>query len=157
MIESARQITRQLKDNEPIPYHLLLLADETIEAIDKYIFDSDVYVLEQGAKMIAVYALFPSADNQIEIKNIAVDEAYQNQGIGKFLLKDAEEKAREKGCREIIIGTPDAAAKQISIYEKAGFRIYDIKKDFYVLNYKEPITEDEVQFRDMVMLRKILS
>ncbi|PRD56842.1 GNAT family N-acetyltransferase [Sphingobacterium gobiense] len=30
---------------------------------------------------------------RFELKNIAVAEAYQNQGIGKFMLADAEKRA----------------------------------------------------------------
>lgn len=45
---------RLLEKDKPIPYDLLLLADETIESIDKYIHQSDIYVLEQDKAMIAV-------------------------------------------------------------------------------------------------------
>jgi hypothetical protein len=38
---------RQVRLDEKIPYDLLLLADETIEALDRYINDSDMYILEQ--------------------------------------------------------------------------------------------------------------
>jgi hypothetical protein len=38
---------RQIGKDEKIPYNLLLLADETIEAINKYIFNSEIFVLEQ--------------------------------------------------------------------------------------------------------------
>jgi len=36
-------LIRQLSPQEPIPYGLLLLADETREAIDKYIHLSKIY------------------------------------------------------------------------------------------------------------------
>jgi len=156
MSENTNGIIRQLNSGEEIPYHLLLLADETIEAIDKYISTSEIYLLEQDDKMIAVYALWPLSKQQIEIKNIAVHEDYQGRGIGRFLLKDAENKAKERGYREIIIGTPDSAIKQLSIYKKAGFEEFSIKKDFFTLNYPQPIFEEGIQLKDMVMLRKKL-
>jgi hypothetical protein len=34
-----------------------LLADETMEAINRYIFDSEIYVLEKENRIIAVYTL----------------------------------------------------------------------------------------------------
>lgn len=46
--------TRQLCKDEKVPYDLLLLADETIEGINKYIFDSEIYVLEREKQIIAV-------------------------------------------------------------------------------------------------------
>lgn len=39
-------ITRKPCKNDKIPYDLLLLADETIEAINKYISESNKYVIE---------------------------------------------------------------------------------------------------------------
>jgi ribosomal protein S18 acetylase RimI-like enzyme len=42
------------------------------------------------------------------------------------------------------------------LYEKAGFKKYAIKKDFYLRLYPDPIIENGVQLRDMVMLKKVL-
>jgi hypothetical protein len=39
---------RLLEKDKKIPYDLLLLADETIEAINKYIQQSDIYVFERN-------------------------------------------------------------------------------------------------------------
>src|SRR5690606_38603185 len=59
--------TRWLGQHERIPYDLLLLADETVEAINQYIADSNIYVLESDAKVIAVYVLFTLNDHEVEI------------------------------------------------------------------------------------------
>jgi ribosomal protein S18 acetylase RimI-like enzyme len=147
---------RGLKTGEPIPYDLLLLADEELQAIDRYIHQSDVYVVEMGNRIIGVCVLYPLDEMTIEIKAIAVDEAYQNQGIGKRMLSDAAVKAREKGCRELIIGTPITAQKQLAIYQKAGFEWLDVRKDFFITHYSAPLFEDGIQLKDMAVLRKRL-
>jgi len=72
---------RKLRKEEKIPYDLLLLADETIEAIDKYIYNSDIYVLELNEIIYAIYVLQSLNNYTIEIKNIAVHENFQGQGI----------------------------------------------------------------------------
>jgi len=149
-------IPRQLSKDEKIPYNLLLLADETIEAIEKYIFNSDLFIVEQGDEVIAIYALYVLNKDEIEIKNIAVSEAYQGQGIGRLLLQGAANKARERGFKTLLIGTPDSAIKQLKIYQKAGFEMFGVKKRFFIENYPEPIFENGVQLEDMVMLRKLL-
>ncbi|QKJ30494.1 GNAT family N-acetyltransferase [Mucilaginibacter mali] len=148
--------TRLLKKHEQLPYNLLLLADEEMQAIERYIHQSAVYVVEQDDLAIGVYALYPVDERVAEIKAIAVAEEFQNRGIGRFLLRDAEEKAREQGYTELIIGTPDIAVKQLAIYEKAGFERYEIKKNFFIDYYTAPIFEDGVQLSDMAMLRKLL-
>lgn len=60
------------------------------------------------------------------------------------------------GYSEIIIGTGDIAARQISLYESAGFVHYEIRKDYFLGCYPYPIFEDGVQLRDMVMLKVVL-
>jgi aminoglycoside 6'-N-acetyltransferase I len=150
-----RQI-RRLLTGEKIPYHLLLLADETTEGIDRYIRKSDVYVIENEGRFIAVCVLQPVDSTVIEIKNIAVDREYQGRGIGLSMLSDAIRRAGEEGYSEIIIGTATQAVRQISLYEKAGFKKYAIKKYFYLRLYPDPIIENGVQLRDMVMLKKVL-
>ena len=154
--ETKNQTIRQLRKDEKIPYDLLLLADETLEAIDKYIFGSDIYVLEQENETIAVYAVQSKDMNEIEIKNIAVVTEYQGQGIGKLLLKDAACKAKRKGFKTIVIGTGDASIKQLYLYQKEGFEVFDIKKNFFVDNYPKPIYENGIQLKHMIMLKKEL-
>jgi len=145
---------RRLQKEEQIPYDLLLLADEEMQAIERYIHQSDIYVVEKDSRIVGVCAVYPIDENIAEIKAIAVDEAYQNQGIGKLMLRNVEIEAQENGFRELIIGTPTIAQKQLAIYQKAGFEWFDVKKDFFVTYYSKPIFENGVQLKDMAMLRK---
>lgn len=147
----------KLKNNEDIPYSLLLLADETVEAINKYIFDSEIYVLENENDMIGVYALLFLDKDSAEIKNIAVDEKFQNKGFGKMMLKDASNRAKERGCKNIFIATADAGIKQLYIYQKAGYEMDKILKNVILDNYPEPIFENGIQLKHMVLLKKELS
>ena len=147
---------RKLQKGEPIPYDLLLLADETREAIDRYIYDSKIFVLDQDNEIIAIYVLQNLTKNEVEIKNIAVKKEYQGKGIGTFLLRDATNKAKTAGYISIIIGTANAGIKQLYLYQKEGFEIFDIKKNFIVDNYPEPIFENGIQCKHMIMLKKNL-
>ncbi|MBL1408836.1 GNAT family N-acetyltransferase [Sphingobacterium faecale] len=136
-----------------LPYPLLLLADETRYAIDKYVFDSDVYVLKEGARALAVCCLYRIDDSTLELKNIAVSEELQGKGIGSVLIREIVDIARKAGYRTLIVGTADCGVDQIRFYERAGFVMYAVKKDFFIHNYEAPIVENGVQLRDMVMLR----
>lgn len=139
-----------------IPYDLLLLADETVEAINRYIHQSDIYILERDNKIIAVYVLQTISKDIIEIKNIAVDKAFQGQGIGRKLLKDAVDRAKQMGFTKITIGTADASIKQLYLYQKIGFEIFEIKHRFFLDNYPEPIFENGIQLKHMIMLKRDL-
>ena len=125
---------RQLKQTENIPYDLLLIADETIEAIDKYIHASDIYIAESEGEKIAVYALYRVSDEEVEIKNIAVLPHLQNQGIGRWLLKDAECKAKTGGYRYLLIATADGGILQLQLYQRCGFEMHEIRKNFIIEN-----------------------
>lgn len=124
-------MVRQLYENEKIPYHLLLLADETIEAINKYVHRSDIYVNERGHQIVGVSVLQPISNDTVEIKNIAVDTQWQGQGIGTFLLREVTAEARAKGFNKIVVGTGDAAIKQLYWYQKEGFEIFEILERFF--------------------------
>ena len=138
------------------PYNLLLLADETVVAINKYLPYSDVYIAKQQGKIVGVISLLPVDKQTIEIKNIAISPAYQGKGLGSWILKKAEEIARKGGCITIIVGTADCGTKQIQFYEKNGYSKYAIKENFFLENYAQPIYEKGIILKDMIMLRKEL-
>lgn len=155
-ITEKKLVVRLLQPHEEIPYDLLLLAEETIEAIDKHLKNAEIYILEYENRIIAVYVLQIIDKYTLEIKYIAVDARYQGRGIGKFLLEDAASKAHAREFSSILIGTGDVAVMQLNLYQKAGFVVYDKKENFFINNYPEPIYENGVQLKDMIMLRKEL-
>ncbi len=146
-------LIRKLDAREELPFDLLLLADETIESIEKYVYASDIYVLEVNGELIGEYTLCEIDNETVEIKNIAVKEEYQNQGFGKKLLNNAIEYSQRAGYKTLLICTGDAGYKQLAIYQKAGFQIFDKKENFFIENFSEPIFENGVQLKDMVMLK----
>ena len=142
-----------LDKSAPIPYDLLLIADESVESIDKYIHNSDIFTYKSGDILWGLYALQKIDEVVVEIKNIAVFPEYQGRGIGQFMLIDAIRRAKTMGFKRITIGTGDLGVRQIKLYQKVGFEIYDVKKNFFVDNFPEPIYEDGKQLVDMVMLK----
>ncbi|MGE5107107.1 MAG: GNAT family N-acetyltransferase, partial [Sphingobacteriales bacterium] len=104
-------------------------------------------------KPIAVFALYKINDTDIEIKNIAVSENLQSKGIGSFLIGEIKRIATKGNYKNIIVGTADSGYRQINFYERNGFSKYDIKKNFFIENYSEPIIENGIMLRDMVMLK----
>ena len=158
-LRTMQIIIRKVSSKHDLPFDLLLLADESIGVIEKYIYDSEVYVATESedSEAVAVFALLKIDHSDIEIKNIAVAEALQNRGIGSFLISEIKRIAKVARFENVIVGTPDRAVKQINFYEKNGFIKYDLKKDFFVKNYPEPIIDNGVMLRDMVMLKVKIS
>jgi len=144
----------KLQPGRSLPFDLLLLADETVKAIEKYIYDSDVYLVKQkySTDTIAAFALYRISNAAIEIKNIAISESLQGQGIGSNVMNEIKRIAITNHYKRIIVGTPEASARLIHFYEKNGFTRYAVRRDFFLKNYSDPIMENGVTLRNMVML-----
>jgi aminoglycoside 6'-N-acetyltransferase I len=147
---------RQLEKQEQNPYDLLLLADPSTEIIDEYLKSSQIFVAEQEERIIGTIVLQTLVDNITEIKNLAVLPELQGQGIGRYLIENATQIARKMNCKTIQIGTANSSVGQLYLYQKVGFEISEIKKNFFVDNYSEQIYENGIQAKHMIMLTKIL-
>lgn len=154
-METGEYILRKTGSTDDIPFGLLLLADETKDAIEKYIYESDIYtfLITSNQEPLGVFALVRLNDTTIEIKNIAVLESFRGMGIGRILVSSIKEIARKEGYSEIIVGTADTGTREILFYERNGFIKYGTRKDFFINNYPEPIIENGVMLKDMVMLK----
>lgn len=108
------------------------------------------------SKVIGVFVLHQIDSTSIEVKNIAVDQNEQGKGFGKALLRYAELVCRELGFEKLVIGTGNSSLNQLALYQKEGFEMCDIQKDFFLKNYTEPIFENGIQCKHMVILEKNL-
>jgi len=140
-----------IDQRESYPYDLLLLADETVEAINKYLFDSEVFLVKMEKEAIGVFCLYERDGTTVELKNMAVSQTMQGKGIGSAVLDHIKDLSR-KNYDRILVGTADVGTKQIDFYERNGFVKVGIRKNFYIDNYDLPIFENGVQLRDMVLL-----
>ena len=143
---------RKLAVDEAFPFELLLLADPSLEEVEAYLKTGDCYVLEENQEIVGTYVLLPLDDQRIELKNLAVAEAQQGQGLGKSLIEDALKVAKQAGYQQIEVGTGNSSA----LYQKMAFKITSVDKDYFVRNYGFPIYENGVQCRDMIRLSQQL-
>lgn len=140
--------------SEQIPRDLLLLADPEWSLIEQYLVGADCYGYRQDQQVVGIVVLTWIAEGVREIKNIAVDPAYQHRGIAKALLATAIKRCQQEStCREVQIGTGNSSLRQLSIYQHAGFDLFDVWVNFFVDNYPGPIFEDGLQCKSMVRLR----
>jgi len=141
---------RKLSKHEAPPMDLLLFADPSWELIERYIANGECRVAEEAGEIIGVYVLIKLSDTTMEIINIAVDEQKQGQGVGKELIRDAIQTAKMLGCETLEVGTGNSSIDQLAFYQKCGFRMEAIIKDFFVDNYEGEIFENGIQCRDMI-------
>ncbi|HQW83013.1 MAG TPA: GNAT family N-acetyltransferase [Ferruginibacter sp.] len=146
-------IIRKINTGEKVPFSLLLLSDDTVDAINNNLTGGELYIATIQEKIAGAFILKLIETDTIEIKNIAVDEAVQGNGIGSILLQYIIESTKARKLKSLIVGTCDQCNKEIRFYQKSGFKIFSIKKNFFIDNYTNPIYENDVQIRDMVMLQ----
>lgn len=137
-------------------WDLLLLADPSRSAIEEYLSDSRLYAADWDGVIVGVFVLLPVEDSLWELKNIAVAPEWQGKGGGKALLNHAVTKAKELGAETLEVGTGNSSLDQLAFYQKAGFRMDRIAKNYFTLNYDEPIFENGIECRDMVFLKMSL-
>lgn len=143
---------RKLLQHEAPPFELLLLADPSREQVEQYIANGECRVAEEEGEIVGVYVLVKLGITTMEIINIAVDERIHDRGIGKKLMSDAIQTAKVLGCKFLEVGTGNSSIGQLAFYQKSGFRIDGVIKDFFVDHYEEEIIENGIQCRDMIRL-----
>jgi len=140
-------------ETDPEPYwDMLLLADPSKASIEACLADGKLYVAEWDDTVVGAYIVLQLDGPLWELKNIAVTPEWQGKGVGKALIAAAITSARELGANKLEVGTGNSSLDQLAFYQKAGFRMQRIAKNYFTLNYDEPIFENGIQCRDMVIL-----
>lgn len=150
------KLIRELKQDEEIPWELLLLADPSEKLVLEYVSRGKCFIMNLEEIIIGTYVLIPTRPETVEIINVAVNEDYHGQGYGKQLVLHAIETAKRIGYKTIEIGTGNSGVVQLALYQKCGFRMTSIDRDFFVRHYDEPIFENGIQVIDMVRLSQDL-
>lgn len=135
---------------------LLLTADPSRESVDDYLKRGDCYIAETGQQTVGVYVLLPTRPEMVELVNVAVVEAHQGKGIGKQLVEDAIQKSKDCGYRTIEVGTGNSSIGQLALYQKCGFRMTGIDRNYFLRHYREEIFENGIQCKDMIRLSQDL-
>lgn len=129
---------------------LLLLGDEQVNMVKKYLDRGELYTLyDNDLKTVCVVTEEP--ESIYEIKNIATYEKYQGNGYGSYMIKYIIEKYKGK-CNQLLVGTGEDD-KILTYYKSFGFIYSHTIKDFFINNYDHEIFENGKQLRDMIYLK----
>lgn len=131
---------------------LLALADPSPAMIMDCLADGTLYSARWDGVVVGVFVLMHTGDARWELKNIAVAPEWQKKGVGKALIDAAIAEARGAGGRQLDVGTGNSSLDQLAFYQKVGFRMRRIVPNYYTLNYPEPIHENGILCRDMLVL-----
>jgi len=139
----THEITEELME-------LLLEADPDTSAVTRYLDESTILVASKENSIIGVAVLI-HADEKFELKNIVVRDSHQGQGVAKNLISAIKDKVKCLGGDSLYVGTGNSSLSQLALYQKCGFRMEYIEKNFFS-DYPEDIYENGIRCLDMVVL-----
>jgi ribosomal protein S18 acetylase RimI-like enzyme len=115
--------------------------DTAMELVDAWLTSGEAseyltFALEDGAGRVQGYVCVgptPLTDGTYDLYWIAVDPATQGRGYGKRLLGAAEDEARRRNGRLVLIETSSQETYQATarFYESAGYRLVARIPNFY--------------------------
>jgi GNAT superfamily N-acetyltransferase len=81
---------------------------------------NDVWVLDLGGRILGVIELERRVDH-VWIDNVAIDPTWQGRGLGRRLLRHAEDEARRLGLGELRLLTNERYVDNIAMYSRYGY------------------------------------
>jgi ribosomal protein S18 acetylase RimI-like enzyme len=137
---------------------LLELADEA-QPLRRYLQQGMLYGLAavDGAPRAAVLVV-DRGDRSAELKAVAVAVRDQGRGIGTRVVREILTRLGAAGYARVIVGTSNAGVRQLAFYQRLGFRLSHIERDFFSAErgYPPDASEDGLPVRDMVWMDQAL-
>jgi len=146
---------------EAIPSHerlfllpMLLDADEGEERIRTALLDPayTAYAARLDDQLMGAAVVRWEENTSSEILYIEVVAALRGRGYGKQIIQALQHELPRRGGRSLLVGTANAALENIVFYQKCGFRMHEIRRDYFTY-IQPPVFEHDIQLRDMLVFR----
>ncbi len=132
----------------------LLEADEDEERIRAALLDPacTAYTSWLDAQLVGAAVVRWEEKDRSEILYIEVTASLRGRGYGKQFLQALQDELPLHGGRSLLVGTANASLENIAFYQKCGFRMYEIRRDYFAY-IQPPVSEHGIILRDMLVLR----
>jgi GNAT superfamily N-acetyltransferase len=137
---------------------LLELADEPAP-LRAYVHDGELFgVLDDAGEPLAAVLVITVEPEVAELRAVAVAERAQGQGVGSRILEAVLDELRRRGTRTAVVGTASSGTRQLAFYQRCGFRLSHVERDFFTpeKGYPADISENGIATRDMVWMDRTL-
>ncbi len=139
---------------------LFSLADDSIDAVLAYYQTGVLFALDAPTgEPVGIVLALDRPDGAVELKAVAVVESLHGRGVGTRMLDAVLDALRVRGVRRVVVGTSSSGIGQLAYYQKAGFRLVSIERDYFGPDrgYPPGIVENGIPLRDMVWMDQDLS
>lgn len=131
---------------------VLALADHALEA---YLHDGVLYgVVGEDREPEAAVLVLDEASGVAELRNVAVVEARQGRGLGTGMIHAVLAALAARGIETVRVGTASSGVRQLAFYQRCGFRLSHIQRDYFTPEngYPSDLSENGIPSRDMVWM-----
>ncbi|GAB3059088.1 GNAT family N-acetyltransferase [Salinicoccus sesuvii] len=107
-MKKLRELLAKIIEHEDYTFLLLIKEDEIV-----------------GFSGLCKMMFYEKEDHYMRILAFVIKSEYQNQGLGRILLRESEELAKEKGCCAIILNSGNREERNIAhkFYVGNGYQI----------------------------------
>jgi N-acetylglutamate synthase-like GNAT family acetyltransferase len=110
-----------------------------------------VYRLDEDGNLVGAATLRWNKE-PVEIIELAIIENRHGQGFGRQMIDYLINQAQQRGKRELFVGTANTSIGNFLFYQKCGFRMDHIRKDYFWY-HQPPDYENGLQVRDLLVFR----
>jgi [ribosomal protein S18]-alanine N-acetyltransferase len=89
------------------------------------------YVVEEDPSGIAGYAGLNLGSEVADVMTVAVAPRAQGRGLGRILLEELVERARQDGAEYLMLEVRDDNLPARRLYEHAGFEVLTTRRRYY--------------------------
>jgi ribosomal protein S18 acetylase RimI-like enzyme len=134
---------------------LFELAEDSAAELDSYLHSGRVLVTRAGPQIVGHLQLTGTGQpGQAEVKNMAVREERQGQGLGRQLMQAALALLAAEGVTTVRVATATADTGNLRFYQRQGFRMRSVERDAFTeaSGYPPGSQADGIALRDRVWL-----
>ena len=139
---------------------LLELADEP-EPLRAYLDEGTLYGVVDAStgEPRAAVLVIDLDDGVSELRAVAVAESAQGTGVGSTVVDEVCARLRDRGVRRVVVGTATSGVRQLAFYQRLGFRLTHVERDFFTpeKGYPADLEENGIPTRDMAWMDRDLA
>jgi ribosomal-protein-alanine N-acetyltransferase len=88
-------------------------------------------IIHRSNDRLVGYIILWFIQEEVQISNFALHPDFRKKGVGKAVLCDILDKVTKEGAEEIFLEVRPSNHGARSLYEKLGFKILGVRKNYY--------------------------
>jgi GNAT superfamily N-acetyltransferase len=96
---------------------------EEIDRIAEYYREGGFWVALEADVLVGTFGLEPAATRSMELRRMYVGPAARRRGVGRAMLRYAEEETLRRGRDKLTLSTAQIQKEAIALYKRAGYRL----------------------------------